>query len=94
MVKYIPQVRINYKRQSTVGWSSGQVVLDLIGGILSIMQVVIDSSLQNDWSGLTSNPTKLGLGLITISFDLVSCSWGFLTCLLLLTILNLLVRFF
>lgn len=77
MVKYIPQVRTNYKRQSTVGWSSGQVVCDFIGGILSIMQLVIDSSLQNDWSGLTNNPTKLGLGLITITFDLVSCSWGF-----------------
>ena len=77
MVKYIPQVRTNYKRQSTVGWSSGQVVADFTGGILSIMQIVIDSSLQNDWSGLTKNPTKLGLGLITITYDLVSCSWGF-----------------
>lgn len=79
LVKYMPQVRTNYKRQSTVGWSSGQVVLDFIGGILSIMQLVIDSSLQNDWSGLINNPTKLGLGIITILFDLVSYNWAFLT---------------
>lgn len=70
----MPQVIENYKRQSTVGWSNKQVVFDSIGGILSIMQLVLDSSLQNDWSGLINNPTKLGLGMITIFFDLVSVS--------------------
>lgn len=95
LVKYMPQVIENYKRQSTVGWSSGQLVLDFVGGILSIMQLAIDSSLQNDWSGLTKNPTKLGLGMITIFFDLVSCRWGLLNMgLLLLTIHNLLDSYF
>lgn len=70
----MPQVIENYKRQSTVGWSNKQVVFDFIGGIFSIMQLVLDSSLQNDWSGLINNPTKLGLGMITIFFDLVSVS--------------------
>ena len=31
---------------------------------MSIVQLIIDSSLQNDWSGLTGNPIKLGLGNI------------------------------
>ena len=69
--KYIPQVHVNYKRRSTVGWSIWQILLDLIGGVLSIMQLVIDSSLQNDWSSLTGNPVKLGLGNVSIFLDIV-----------------------
>ena len=69
--KYMPQVYVNYKRQSTVGWSIWQILFDLIGGVLSIMQLIIDSSLQTDWSGLTGNPVKLGLGNVSIFFDIV-----------------------
>ena len=64
VVKYVPQAYVNYQSQSTEGWSIGQVLLDLGGGILSNLQLVIDSSLQNDWSGITGNPIKLGLGNI------------------------------
>lgn len=71
VVKYMPQAWANYKRKSTEGWSIGQVNLDLIGGILSILQLVIDSSLQDDWSGITGNPVKLGLGNVSIFFDLI-----------------------
>lgn len=45
--------------------------MDLLGGVLSIAQLVIDSSLQGDWSGLIGNPVKLGLGNVSIVFDLV-----------------------
>ena len=58
MVKYIPQAWTNYKRQSTVGWSITQILMDVVGGVLSIVQLLIDSSLQNDWSGLTGNPVR------------------------------------
>ncbi|CAF9921884.1 MAG: hypothetical protein HETSPECPRED_004663 [Heterodermia speciosa] len=71
IVKYIPQAYVNYQSQSTDGWSIGQILLDLGGGILSNLQLVIDSSLQDDWSGITGNPIKLGLGNITIIFDIV-----------------------
>lgn len=59
LVKYCPQVYLNYKRQSTTGWSIWQILLDFIGGILSLLQLFIDSALQADWSGLTvrSRPT-------------------------------------
>jgi hypothetical protein len=53
LVKYCPQVYLNYTRKSTVGWSIWQILLDFIGGILSLLQLVIDSALQADWSGLT-----------------------------------------
>jgi cystinosin len=71
VVKYIPQAWVNYKRKSTVGWSIDQIMLDITGGVLSISQLVIDSSLQDDWSGLTGNPVKLGLGNVSIFFDII-----------------------
>ena len=45
--------------------------MDLLGGVLSIAQLVIDSSLQKDWSGLTGNPVKFGLGNVSIVFDVL-----------------------
>lgn len=54
-----------------MGWSIGQILLDLTGGVLSIAQLVIDSSLQGDWSGILGNPVKLGLGNVSILFDIV-----------------------
>ena len=71
VVKYVPQIMLNYQRKSTVGWSIIQILCDVSGGVLSIIQLVIDSSLQNDWSGLTGNPAKFGLGNITIIFDVI-----------------------
>jgi len=71
LVKYMPQVFVNYRRQSTEGWSIWQVLLDITGGILSMVQLVIDASFQGDWSGITGNPTKLGLGYISIFFDII-----------------------
>lgn len=34
---------------------------------MSISQLLLDSSLQDDWSGITGNPVKLGLGSIVCS---------------------------
>ncbi|EXJ82368.1 hypothetical protein A1O3_06181 [Capronia epimyces CBS 606.96] len=70
-VKYIPQAWVNYKRKSTQGWSILQILFDLTGGILSLLQLVIDASLQGDWSGITGNPLKLGLSNISIAFDVI-----------------------
>lgn len=69
----MPQVALNYKRQSTEGWKIGTILLDLAGGVLSMVQLVLDSSLQGDWSGITGNPVKLLLGNITIFFDAIFC---------------------
>jgi len=62
---------VNYKRKSTKGWSIAQILFDLTGGILSLLQLIIDSSVQGDWSGITGNPTKLGLANISMCFDLI-----------------------
>ncbi|CAK3882813.1 L-cystine transporter like [Lecanosticta acicola] len=69
--KYIPQVVANFRRRSTAGWSIAQQLLDFSGGVGSLLQLIIDSSLQNDWSGLTGNPLKFGLANISLVFDVV-----------------------
>jgi cystinosin len=71
VVKYIPQAWANFKRKSTAGWSISQILLDLSGGILSLLQLILDSSLQNDWSGVTGNPVKFGLSFISLLFDAI-----------------------
>ena len=70
-VKYIPQAWLNYKRKSTKGWSIWQILFDITGGVLSISQLIIDASFQADWSGITGNPLKFGLGFVSILFDLI-----------------------
>lgn len=69
--KYVPQVIANFRRKSTVGWSIVQQLLDFSGGVLSLLQLVIDSALQADWSGMTGNPVKLGLANISLIFDIM-----------------------
>lgn len=70
-VKYIPQAFVNFKRKSTAGWSIHQILFDVTGGVLSMVQLVIDASFQDDWSGITGNPLKLGLSVVSTAFDLL-----------------------
>lgn len=74
----MPQAIANYKRKSTIGWSITQQLLDFSGGVLSLAQLIIDSSLQADWSGLTGNPVKFGLANISIVFDVIFITQHFL----------------
>ncbi|KAG8159119.1 hypothetical protein KVR01_010780 [Diaporthe batatas] len=71
LIKYTPQVVANFRNKSTVGWSIWQILLDFSGGVLSIAQLVIDSSLQGDWGGVTGNPVKFALGNVSMLYDLV-----------------------
>ncbi|KAL3784051.1 hypothetical protein ACHAWO_008041 [Cyclotella atomus] len=69
--KYIPQVLLNRSRKSTVGWNVWNVILDLSGGVLSLVQLIGDCADMGDWSGVTGNPAKILLALVTICFDLI-----------------------
>ncbi|CAO3674613.1 unnamed protein product [Umbelopsis vinacea] len=71
MIKYLPQVWINYKRQSTVGWSIHNILLDFTGGTLSVTQLLLDAWISGDWSGVSGDPVKFGLGFIAIGFDII-----------------------
>ncbi|RDA94456.1 hypothetical protein CP533_2211 [Ophiocordyceps camponoti-saundersi (nom. inval.)] len=69
LVKYSPQVLANARNRSTVGWSIWQVLLDVVGGVLSMAQQAIDSYLLRDWSGITGNPVKFALGNASLVYD-------------------------
>lgn len=70
-MKYIPQAWSNYKRKSTVGWSIGNVLLDLTGGTLSFMQQSLDAYNASDWTMIYGNPVKFVLALVSIAFDIL-----------------------
>ncbi|XP_031342687.1 cystinosin homolog isoform X4 [Photinus pyralis] len=70
LIKYIPQAYMNYKRKSTMGWSIGNILLDFTGGILSMLQMILDSYNYNDWVSIFGDPTKFGLGLFSVIFDI------------------------
>lgn len=71
ILKCVPQVYLNYTRKSTTGWSITNVFMDVTGGVLSISQLFLDASLQNNWSGITGHLSKLFLGLLSLGFDVV-----------------------
>jgi len=71
LIKYIPQAYMNYLRKSTTGFSIGGVLLDMIGAHLSILQMFLLAYNNDDWGSLFGDPTKFGLGLFTVTFDLL-----------------------
>ncbi|KAI3368414.1 hypothetical protein L3Q82_025371 [Scortum barcoo] len=71
LIKYVPQVYMNYRRQSTEGWSIGNVLLDFTGGILSILQMILQSYNNDEWRLIFGDPTKFGLGLFSVVFDIL-----------------------
>lgn len=93
---------MNYRRQSTKGWSIGNVLLDFTGGSFSLIQmflqaynngettkhfhfirntsvrlectqiiVLIYVSLTDKWKFIFGDPTKFGLGVFSIFFDIL-----------------------
>lgn len=40
---------MNYKRKSTIGWSIGNVLLDFTGGILSMLQMLLNAYNYGNW---------------------------------------------
>mmetsp|Transcript_10477 Transcript_10477/g.30824 ORF Transcript_10477/g.30824 Transcript_10477/m.30824 type:complete len:382 (-) Transcript_10477:163-1308(-) len=59
VTKYIPQVILNIRRKSTVGWNIWNIILDFTGGCLSIVQLIGDSADLSDWSGIAGNPVSI-----------------------------------
>jgi cystinosin len=71
VVKYTPQVHLNWKRQSTVGYSKLSVVFDAVGGSFSMLQMVFDGLATDNFSEMRGNVIKLVVGGICFSYDVV-----------------------
>jgi hypothetical protein len=65
------QVVMNVTRKSTVGWSIQNVLLDFTGGTMSVLQLVLQCAVTNDFTQIAGNPVKFGLGFVSLSFDVV-----------------------
>lgn len=71
LIKYIPQAVMNYRRKCTIGWSIGNVLLDFCGGLLSMLQMLINGYNFDDWNSIFGDLTKFGLGLFSVCFDIL-----------------------
>ncbi|XP_036307708.1 cystinosin isoform X1 [Pipistrellus kuhlii] len=71
LVKYFPQAYMNFAYKSTEGWSIGNVLLDFTGGCFSLLQMFLQSYNNDHWTLIFGDPTKFGLGIFSIFFDIV-----------------------
>ncbi|XP_036323473.1 cystinosin homolog, partial [Rhagoletis pomonella] len=71
IIKYVPQALMNYRRKSTLGWSIGNILLDFTGGTLSMLQMILNAYNYDDWVSIFGDPTKFGLGLFSVLFDVL-----------------------
>eukprot|EP00008_Paramoeba_atlantica_P007688 CAMPEP_0201485642 /NCGR_PEP_ID=MMETSP0151_2-20130828/9741_1 /ASSEMBLY_ACC=CAM_ASM_000257 /TAXON_ID=200890 /ORGANISM="Paramoeba atlantica, Strain 621/1 / CCAP 1560/9" /LENGTH=122 /DNA_ID=CAMNT_0047869875 /DNA_START=676 /DNA_END=1044 /DNA_ORIENTATION=+ len=70
-IKYVPQAYFNYQRKSTVGWSIYNILLDFTGGVLSLLQGVLDWINSGNYRLFLGDPVKFGLSLFSIFFDII-----------------------
>ncbi|KAK3001845.1 hypothetical protein RJ639_020250, partial [Escallonia herrerae] len=65
VVKYIPQAVMNFRRKSTVGFSIGNILLDLLGGLTNYGQMAMQSIDQNSWVNFYGNVGKTLLSWVS-----------------------------
>lgn len=70
-IKYTPQIYENYRLSSTAGWAVSQTYLDAIGGVFSLIQLLLDSKDSDSWSGVTGNPAKFFLAVLSLLYDAI-----------------------
>ncbi|XP_058128762.1 cystinosin homolog [Anopheles ziemanni] len=58
LVKYIPQVFMNYRRKSTEGFAISNRLLDLAGGLLSLLQMILNGWNFDDWQSILGSPNE------------------------------------
>ncbi|OVA17590.1 Lysosomal cystine transporter [Macleaya cordata] len=63
VIKYIPQAIMNFTRKSTEGWSIGNILLDLLGGVTNYAQMAVQSIDQVSWVNFYGNVGKTLLSL-------------------------------
>ena len=71
LVKYVPQIYLNFKRKCTVGWNIWNVLLDFTGGFLSVTQELMDAGTTGHWNSIEGNLIKFLLGSFSMIYDIV-----------------------
>ena len=72
LVKYLYQIFLNYDRKSTHGFSIINVILDMTGGITSLIQVILKILwYSEEVFGDKTNIPKMALSVVVLLFDLI-----------------------
>ncbi|KAL5266460.1 hypothetical protein ACHWQZ_G003750 [Mnemiopsis leidyi] len=71
VVKYSPQVYMNFRNKSTEAVSIYQFLLDFTGGALSLIQMGLIAYNYDDWKTFLGDFTKFGLAILSIFYDLI-----------------------
>ncbi|KAL9239082.1 hypothetical protein vseg_013434 [Gypsophila vaccaria] len=71
VIKYIPQAVMNFRLKSTDGFSIGNILLDLMGGLTNYGQMVVQSVDQKSWVNFYGNIGKTLLSLVSVFYDIV-----------------------
>lgn len=71
IIKYIPQIVLNFQRKSTTGFSIGNVLLDLVGGLTNCLAMGLQSLDQNSLENMYGNLGKLLLSFATVILDAI-----------------------
>lgn len=73
LIKYIPQMKHNYERKSMKGFSIQGSILDVMGSIFSLTQLALYLSEESEFNFIIfkSNFSKIGVGLVTLIFNLI-----------------------
>nr|XP_045013966.1 cystinosin isoform X2 [Jaculus jaculus] len=68
---FLYEAYMNFYYKSTTGWSIGGVLLDFTGGSFSLLQMFLQSYNNDQWTLIFGDPTKFGLGIFSIFFDII-----------------------
>ncbi|XP_022245091.1 cystinosin homolog [Limulus polyphemus] len=71
VTKYTPQAIQNFRRKSTTGWSIWNVMFDFVGGVFSVIQMVLLAYNYNDWDSIFGNFSKFLLGVVSVFYDVL-----------------------
>merc|ERR1719468_1493865 len=61
---------MNYRRKSTVAWSIGNIHSCHTRATMRMLQMFLIAHNYDDWASLFGDPTKFGLGLFSVIFDI------------------------
>ncbi|CCF59027.1 hypothetical protein KAFR_0F04320 [Kazachstania africana CBS 2517] len=76
LIKYLPQVKYNFERKSLKGFAVQGVILDVVGGMASLAQLIIQLNKSHglNMHTVATNFGKIGVALVTLFFNAIFIS--------------------
>lgn len=71
VIKYMPQVYLNWKRKCTLGFAIDMAIMDISGGTACYLQTVVQYINSNDIAIVSGNIGKIGIGFVSCFFDVI-----------------------